>query len=86
MEGQVKWFDLRRKYGLIEILDEREEMVLGEFLFVQSACIGPVPWKHARVTFTLNDAPASANSGSPVAVDVRRVNQFEPRAPIRLSA
>lgn len=81
MEGICKYFDSKRLYGIILILDEWDEIVLGEFLFVKSECIGPIPWRNARVTFLLDDARASSQNPL-VAVQVRRLDQFQPRAPI----
>jgi hypothetical protein len=81
LDGICKWFDLKRLYGLIEILDDWDDLVVGEFLFVKSACIGPIPWKGSRVTFQLGDAPASSRHPF-VAVEVRRIDEFQARAPI----
>jgi hypothetical protein len=81
LEGIVKFFDSKRLYGLIQILDEWGDWVFDEFLFVKTAVVGPIPWKNARVTFWLADAPASSKHPL-VAVEVQRLDEFEPRAPL----
>ena len=72
MEGQVKFFDHKRHFGFLRLLDESGDVV-SEHFFSGNDCIDGLPAKGDRVQFLLDDPPSRARRRELIAVEVARI-------------
>src|ERR1700739_2225307 len=72
MEGRVKFFNEKARYGFVCLYDESGECV-GEFFFHASDVTGDFPQQGDTVSFILDDPPSRARRRELIAVEVEKI-------------
>ena len=77
MQGQVKFFDIKRHFGFICLTDESAQVVFAEYFFSGNDVIGDFPQRGDLVNFIIEDPPSRAHKRNLIAVEVERIARGE---------
>ena len=70
MEGRIKFFEQKRHYGFVQLLDGDD--VVSEHFFSGNDCVDGLPAKGDLVDFLLDDPPSRARRRDLIAVQVQK--------------
>ena len=73
MQGQVKFFNVARHFGFINLTDESGELIFAEYFFSGNDVIGDFPQRGDTVEFIVEDPPSRARRRDLIAVEVQKV-------------